>query len=164
MGSSQTQQKSETAQPLAAQMPYLSQAWQSASNAMGQANNAPAPSGFTAQMTPEQLNTFRQMVGYNSAAPGTQANVGANLTGMGTGGMSAAFNSLNNFKQTGDVNSTIADATQYANNPAISGMVQAAMRDATQTAHDVTLPGIEQNAAMTGNTNSKPHGNRTGPR
>lgn len=135
-------------------MPYLDMGFQTAANAMTQAGNAQAPSGFTAQMTPEQIATFRQMVGYNSAAPGMEARTGAGLTSTGASGIDAAFNRLNNFKQTGSVDSTIADAQRYADNPAISGMVDAAMRDATRTANEVTLPGITQNAANTGNINS----------
>jgi hypothetical protein len=154
MGSSQDTNKQETSTPLAAQMGYLSQGFQGASDAMAKAGNAPTPTGFTAQMTPEQLATFRQMVGYNSAAPGMEASTGAGLASGGANAMSQAFNGLQNFKQTGNVDSTIADASRYADNPAISGMVGAAMRDATQTARDVTLPGIEQGAAATGNTNS----------
>jgi hypothetical protein len=152
----QTKQENGTSDPWAPQAPYLLQGFQAAGNALGQAQTSPKPTDFVAGMTPDQLATFGKMAdfGNNNTLPGQQGATGTSLTNAGASGATDALARLTGFAPTGTTQSTIDAATRYANNPAIDGMVSGAMRNANQEAQDVTLPGIEQNAALTGNTNS----------
>lgn len=94
--------------------------------------------------------------GNGSTIPGANAATGAALTATGTQGLQGALSNFSAFNPNATVNtdSAIAAGKKYAAGMDIPGAVQAAMRDATQTARDVTLPGIEQNAGVTGNTDS----------
>lgn len=144
--------------PAAFQFPYLQQAFQGASNALNQAGNgAPAPTGFTAQYTPEMLNAFQQALGYgtnNSNIPGASANAGGALTGAGTNAATSGLFGLANFTPQGGTQSNITAANAYADNPFISQMVSGAMRDANQQFTDSTNPMILRNAAGTNNIDS----------
>jgi hypothetical protein len=159
-GSSKQQQtgsQSSSTQPgFTPQVNSLNTLFPAADNAYKEASNAQAPDNFTAQFTPEQLSTFRSMLGFSNDSNTSAANsaTGDALAGAGTDAVSGALSKLGAFNPIDPTKSNIENATAYANNPAIGGMVQAAMRDATQTAHDVTLPGITQDAAATGNINS----------
>jgi hypothetical protein len=109
-----------------------------------------------AGFNPDQIANFRKMVDYgnNSTIPQQSAAAGSALTGSGIGGVTGALQTLGSFRPSGSVDSNIAGATQYADNPMMSSMVDAAMRDARRNASENVLPGIAQNAAVTGNAQS----------
>jgi hypothetical protein len=142
----------------AGQVSDLNQAFKDAMGAYSSAGGASAPSDFIASFSPEQLQSFRSMIGYgnNNTVPNAQANNGTSLSNAGTGGVNGALTGLQGFDPTKNNNaSSIVDtARHYMEGQNIPAQVKAAMQNATETARDVTLPGIAQNAAMTGNTNS----------
>lgn len=161
MSGSTTQQQSGTSSsqtdPWSVQAPYLSQGFSAASNALGKAQGATAPTDFTAQFTPDQLATFKQMLGYsnnNTGLPTNTANAGGALTAAGSSAVTGGLSDLAAYTPAGGTQSNIDAATAYANNPAISGQVDAAMRDATRNASENVLPQLGRNAAATGNLNS----------
>jgi hypothetical protein len=136
--------------PWNVQIPYLNQAFNQASGILNQGTGNVYSGDMTAQFTPEQLATFRSMIGQGGNA-GTLANTGVNsLTG--------AANGLASFAPQGGVDSNIAAAGQYANNPYLSGQVDAAMRDARRSVYEDALPGIDRGAALTGNLDSSTSG------
>jgi hypothetical protein len=158
MGSStQETSKNESTTPWAPQAAALTGAFQNAQNAYGQASQAKAPTDFVAQFTPDQLNVFKSMMGYgNGTSTAGTAATGANLQNAGTTATQGALTGLGNYDPT-KLNNTqsISDAAhQYADNQNIGAQTKAAMQQATEQARDVTMPGIEQNAAITGNSNS----------
>lgn len=105
-------------------------------------------------MTPEQLATFRQMIGYgsNNALPSQFGQTGSGLLSGGASGALGALNSLGGFNPNmGDIAS---GAKQYASGLDIPGAVNNAMLVGRQQARDVINPGIEADAAGTGNINS----------
>jgi hypothetical protein len=158
MGSStQTTDTSNKTTPWDPQASALTGAFQNAQNAYGQASQAKAPTDFVAQFTPDQLGVFKSMLGYgsNGSTAGTTA-TGNALQTAGTNATTGALSGLANYDPT-KLNNTqsISDAAhQYADNQNIGAQTNAAMQQATETARDVTLPQIEQNAAITGNSNS----------
>jgi hypothetical protein len=158
MGSStQETSKNENTTPWQPQAAALTDAFGKAQTAYGQASQAKAPTDFVAQFTPDQLNVFRSMLGYGSgqSTAGTTA-TGNALQTAGTNATQGALSGLTNYDPT-KLNNTqaISDAAnKYADGQNIDAQVNNAMLNARQTARDVTLPGIEQNAAMSGNTNS----------
>lgn len=156
-GSSSTTTNSSTT-PWAPQAAALTSAFSNAGNAYNQSSQAVAPTDYTAQMSPDALAAFKQMVqqGGNLAVPGQQASTGAALQTAGTAGTTGALSGLNNFNaaSTNNAGSTVDAANQYVAGSDIPAQVRAAMQGATETARDVTMPGIEQNAAVGGNTNS----------
>jgi hypothetical protein len=154
--SKQTQNQSSQTSPWAPQAAALTTAFNDASGALSKAQGATAPTDFVAQMNPAQLATFRSMLGYadNSNVAASNNATGDALATAGTNGLQGALSGLMGYKPTDATDSNIANATKYANNPAISDMVSGAMRDATQEAHDVTLPGIDRAAGISGNVNN----------
>lgn len=156
--SQQTTSKNEKTDPWAPQGAALTSAFANAQNAYGTASQATAPTNFVAGMTPEQLATFRSALGYASgnAIPGQNAATGGALSNAGTSAATGALSGLSSFDPSATNNpaALIDAATKYASGQNIDAQVNDAMLNARQTARDVTLPGIEQNAAMTGNTNS----------
>jgi hypothetical protein len=156
-GSSQETQSSQNTTPWAPQAAALTSAFSDAQNAYGKASQATAPTDFVAQFTPDQLKTFQSMLGYGSgtSTAGTTA-TGNALQTAGTNATTGALSGLANYDPT-KLNNTqsISDAAkQYADNQNIGAQTNAAMQQATETARDVSLPQIEQNAAITGNSNS----------
>ena len=149
---------SNTTDPWAPQAGALTSAFANAGNAYNTASQAVAPTNFTAQMTPDQLATFQQMVaqGGNQTIPGQTAATSGALQTAGTSGVTGALSGLNNFNAATATNpGTISSAAdQYVAGQNIPAQVAAAMQGATEQARDVTMPGIEQNAAIGGNTNS----------
>src|SRR5262249_20499416 len=139
MGSSNQQTQSATnTQPWSTQIPYLTQAFQGASSALGNAQrNGVAPTGFVAGMTPQQMALFGAMTGYgtNNPIPGQEAGLGTNLTDMGMGATSGALGGLSAFNPANFYNmgSAIAGGNAYAAGLDIPGQVAAAMRDATRS-------------------------------
>lgn len=160
--SKSTTDSTQQTSPWGPQATALTSAFSNAQNAYGKSSSAVAPTDFTAQMTPEQLATFRSMTGYggNSAIPGSEAAAGSSLMDSGVSGATGALSRLGAFNPsaTNNPGAIASGANTYADGLNIPGAVQAAMRDATQEARDVTLPGMESSAAGTGNIN----GSRTG--
>lgn len=158
MGSStQETSKNESTTPWAPQAAALSDAFTKAQTAYGQASQTKAPTDFVAQFTPQQLQNFQSMFNYGSGntSAGTAATGGA-LQTAGTNATQGALSGLTNYDPT-KLNNTqsITDAAnKYVAGQDIDSQVNNAMLNARQTARDVTLPGIEQNAAISGNSNS----------
>jgi hypothetical protein len=148
----------QTTDPWAPQAGALTTAFGNAQNAYGQASQAVAPTDFTAQMSPQQLAAFQQMIqqGGNLSTPNGQAATGTALQGAGTSGVTGALSGLNGYNPSASNNpqSLIDSANQFVAGQNIPDQVKNAMLGASQTARDVTMPGIEQNAAIGGNTNS----------
>jgi hypothetical protein len=142
----------------APQVADLNTAFTDAMKAYATAGGAKAPTDFTAQFSPDQLQAFRNMIGYggDTALPTSQANNGTTLSNAGVGGVTGALSGFAGFDPSASNNpdALIAAATKYAGGQDIPAMVKAAMQGATETARDVTLPGISQGAALSGNTNS----------
>lgn len=151
-----TQSSEQTKDPWAPQIPYLEQAFNTASNTYNKGAGNLYSGPQVAQFTPDQLSTFQRMVGYgnNNTAAATTGAAGNTLTSAGTSGVTNALNHLASFKPGGGTQSNIDAATAYANNPAISDMVTAAMRDSVNNANENVLPQIGRNANAGGNINS----------
>jgi hypothetical protein len=135
-------------------IPGLTQAYnQSTAN-----NAATQPSGFVAQMTPQQLQTFQSMIGFGgNLSPATTAlNAGTNLTGTGTTGTNAALSALEGYNPALANNPAALSsaANQMVAGENIPAQVEQLMLPQIQQAQQVTLPGIDSAAAGTGNTNS----------
>jgi hypothetical protein len=149
---------SSSTTPWAPQAGALTTAFSGALDAYGRAKGANAPTDFVSQFTPEQLANFRSMIGYgsNNAIPGQNAATGSALSTAGAGATTGALSGLSSFDPSAANNpNTLVDAAnKYVAGQDINAQVNDAMLNARQTARDVTLPGIEQNAAVTGNTNS----------
>lgn len=130
------------------------------------ASGAKAPTDFTAQFNPEQLATFRQMIarGSNFAVPDSQAAAGGALTSAGVNGATGALSGFSDYDPSDSNNpdNLVASANKYVAGQDIDAQVRNATLQATQTARDLTLPQIEQNAALSGNTNSSRTGIREG--
>jgi hypothetical protein len=154
-GSQKTNQSSQTS-PWGPQASAITTAFDGAKAALGQSSGVTAPTDFVAGMTPEQVATFRNMLGYAGKNNVSAENLasGNALAGAGTAGATGALSGLLGFNPGGARDAIIGDANKYADNPAISGMVDAAMRDARNQVRDVTLPGIDRAAAVSGNVNN----------
>lgn len=148
--STQSTSGTSNTKPLAEQMPWLTQGWAAAGNAMNTASGAPKPTDFVSQFNPDQMALYQRMMGYggSGAAAGSTAAGGA-MTGMGTNAMQDAFNRYSSFNP--NTNQTIANARAYADDPSVGGMVDAGMRDSERAANEQYLPQIARNAAATGN-------------
>lgn len=156
MSGSTKQEQSSQSSPWAPQQSYILNGFDKASTVLNGAQGAATPTGFTAQMTPQQLALFSGQVNWangNNTANNNAA-TGDALAGAGVNGVNGALYGLAGFNPTDNTDQVIANAGKYADNPYISGQVSAAMRDANQEASDITLPGIQRNAALTGNTNA----------
>lgn len=155
--SSQETSKNENTQPWAPQAAALTDAFGKAQKAYGTASQAKAPTDFVAQFTPDQLNAFKSMFNYgmNGSTAGTTATGGA-LQTAGTNATTGALSGLSSFDPTKANNpaALVDAANKYVAGQDIDAQVRNSMLNATQTARDVTLPQINQNAAITGNTNS----------
>jgi hypothetical protein len=157
-GSSKDVTQSSKTDPWGPQAGALTSAFADAQSAYGKASQAVAPNDFVAQFTPEQLANFRSVLGYTNGntIPGQNSATGGALSTAGTSATTGALSGLSTFDPSATNNpGAITDAAnKYVAGQDIDGQVNNAMLNARQTARDVTLPGIEQNAAMTGNTNS----------
>ena len=159
--SSSSEKDTKTTQqtdPWAPQAAALTTAFNGANGALNTASGAAAPTDFTAQMSPEAIAAFKQMIssGSNLGVSNGQAATGTALQGAGVGGVTGALSGLSNFNAAAATNpdAISAAADKYVAGQNIPAQVKAAMQGATETARDVTMPGIEQNAAIGGNTNS----------
>jgi hypothetical protein len=67
-----------------------------AGTALGQAQTAQAPTDFTAQFTPDQLSTFKSMLGYanGNQTPAQTAAAAATNMANGTSATTGALNGL----------------------------------------------------------------------
>ena len=162
-GSQQATTQGTTSQqtsPWAPQAGALNTAFTDAGTALNQAQNSgvAAPSEYTAGLTPEQIATFQQMIGYGGADPlaGQQAATGTNLANAGANATTGALTGLGAFdpSATNNAAANIAGGNAYVNASNIPAQVAADMFGANQEANQVTLPGIDQSAAASGNTNS----------
>jgi hypothetical protein len=149
------QSQNQNTDPWAAQAPFLKQAFSGASDALTKASGAQAPTDFVAGMSPGQLSTFQNMVGFGNNTGAAQANgaVGSSLVQPGAQGILSALAGYNGFNP-GTFNDAVTSARDYSNGLDISGGVDAAMRDATRQANEVAIPGMEYRAGNTGNINS----------
>jgi hypothetical protein len=159
MGSSQTKTESSQTTPWAPQASALQTGFDAAGNALtqSQAASANAPTNYTAQFDPALIGQFNSMLGYaNSNNTGALSNAGNNAATSGSNASSAALSQLLGYdpSKANNPSSLIDTANQYVAGQDIDAQVRNSMLGATQTARDVTLPGIEQNAAISGNTNS----------
>lgn len=149
--STQTTDSTQSSTPWSVQQPYLTQAWQQASNNLNTSNQNTYKGEQIAQFTPEQLANYRNMAGYNSSAPTTTANVGTQLATGGANAITQAMGNLQGFTPSGGPQSNIDAAKAYANGLDISGAVDASMRDARRAVSEEALPQIARSSAMTGN-------------
>jgi len=164
MSGSSTQQQTGTTSsqtsPWAPQAGALSTAFTGAGNALNAANNSgvPAPTQYTAGLTPDQIATFQQMIGYGGANPiaTQQGNTGTTLANAGANASTGALTGLGAFdpSATNNAGANIAGGNAYVAGSNIPGQVAADMFGANQEANQVTMPGIDQTAADTGNINS----------
>lgn len=155
-GSSQqatTQNTSSTSdvKPWEPQKQELLKAFGYADSAYNKASGAQGPTDFVSQFTPDQLATFNKMIGYSGDPTATAGN---NLSVAGSNAAAGGLGALAGFNPADPTQQNIANATAYANNPAVDGMIDSAMRDARRSVSEQVLPGIAQNAALTGNTNN----------
>jgi hypothetical protein len=154
-----TQTSSSSSQPgFAPQVAGLTTAFNAANGALTQAQGANAPTNFTAQFTPDQLATFKQMMGFgsNGAIPTSEGTAANTNTAAGTNAATGALTSLGTFdpSATNNPNTLVSAANQYVAGQNIPAQVQAAMLPAEQQANQTTLPGITQNADIGGNADS----------
>lgn len=162
--SSQTSSTNSSQQtsPWGPQASALTTAFGNAQNAYNTASQAQAPTNFTAQMTPDQLSTYNNMLGYanGNTSPATETAAGNGMLSSGTAATNSAINGMTSYNPsaTNNTQSVVNAATQYANGQNIQGQVNNSMLMANQEANQVTLPGMEQSAANNGNIN----GSRTG--
>lgn len=142
--------------PWSVQQPYLQQAFGQAQTNLGNANATQYNGQQVAQFSPEQLALFKNMTSYGSdpSAAATSTNAGTTTANAGANAVSSAFDALGNYQPGGGVDSNIADATKYANNPATDGMIDAAMRDARRSVSEQALPQVARSAVASGNTMS----------
>jgi len=154
MSTSSTETTSSNSQPWSVQQPYLKSAWEQAQNLYGKTDQNRYEGDQLAQMTTEQLDNFRNMIGFgnNLSGPNAAMGIGQDTAGAGYSALQNSLSGLANYKPQGGVDSNIAAATAYANNPAVDGMVQGAMRDATRQVSEQALPQIARQSAATGNT------------
>ncbi len=156
MNTTSTQTTSQTSAPWSVQQPYLTQAFGQASTNLNNANANTYNGQQVAQFTPDQLATFKQMIGYggDSSGANTAGTVGANTATAGSSALGTALNGLTNFNTSDPTQQNIADATSYANNPATQGMIDAATQDARRTVSENALPQLARSDALSGNTMS----------
>lgn len=163
MPSTQTQSENKQTTPWGPQATALQTGFDAAGNALTQSQAAAgnAPTNYTAQFDPSLIGQFNNMLGYaNNNNTGALNNAGNNSATSGSNASSAALSKLLGYDPTAQNNpsSLIDQANQYVAGQNIPAQVKAAMQGATETARDVTLPGIQQNAAMSGNTDSSRNG------
>lgn len=152
-----TSSQTQTTTPWAMQTPYLSQAFQGAQTALNEAQGAKAPTDYTAQFTPQQLDAFQQMLNYGLSPSSSAAAAGAagsQLTGAGTSAATGGLNTLSGINPASETANNITAANQYVAGQDIPSLVNAAMLDARRQANEQTLPSLARQAAGSGNINS----------
>lgn len=155
---SSNQGTSSTQSSYAPQVADLNRAFTDAMGAYGASSSARAPTDFTASFSPEQLQAYQNMVGFSgdTTVANGQASAASALTNAGVGGTNGSLTGLAGFNPYASNNpdALVAAANKFVGGQDIDSQVRLAMQGGMEQARDVTLPGIEQNAAMTGNTNS----------
>ena len=138
------------------QQPYLQQAFGQAQTNLSKEQGNTYNGQQVAQFSPEQLQLFKSMTGFGSdpSAAATSTGVGTSTATAGAGALTDALKGLGSYAPGGGVDSNIAAATAYANNPATDGMISAAMRDANRSVSEQALPQVARSAATSGNTMS----------
>ena len=156
MGSSAKTNTTQKSEPWQVQQPYLQTAFQTAQNNLDNATANTYNGQQVAQFNPDQLSTFRNMLGFANAngAADTSGAVGTNLANQGSSAISDALERLKSFSTSGGTDANIAAATKYANNPATDGLIDGALRDARRSVSEQALPQVARSAAATGNTMS----------
>lgn len=156
--SSQTTNSSSSSQPgWAPQVADLTNAFSLANGALSQAQGAQAPTNYTAQFTPDQLATFKSMLGYsNNTNTGNLNTSGNTNVTNGTNATGAALTGLNGFNPSATNNPAALEqaASSFVQGQNIPAEVAQATQQANQTANQVTLPQITQNANIGGNADS----------
>lgn len=132
-----TQNQTQTNDPWAPQIPYLTDAFSKAKATYDQSGSNP--------FTQAQLDNFTNQIGFanGSKIPGQTSAYGTGLLSQGGAATSGALSMT--------PSDIIGQAGQYANNPYLDGQVTAAMRDATRSVNEEALPSIARNAAASGN-------------
>lgn len=144
--------------PWKEQQPFVIQGYNSASDALKQAQAMGTYQGqYTADMDPLQtqgLNAGANLA-QTSGVAGSQAQY---QTGMNTIGNTDAFgsnaNSLYAQSQVDPTQQILGNAAQYANNPYLDSQIDAASRDVTRNLNENQLTGLDLNATGAGNMNS----------
>jgi len=146
----------QSSAPWSVQQPYLTQAFGQASTNLNNANANTYTGPQIAQMTPDQLANFRNMIGYGSNLNGanTSGTVGATTANQGSSALGAALQGLTNYTPQGTPQDNIDYASKVASDGNVSALTQAAMRDATNQVNEQTLPALARANAMSGNTMS----------
>jgi hypothetical protein len=153
---STTNSQSSTA-PWTPQAAGLENAFNQANGALSQAQGAKPPTDYTAQFTPDQMQTFQQMLGYANGTNTQNLNAQGNTNvNNGTSATGAALAGLNGYNPsaTNNPQSLVDAANQYVSGQNIPAQVAQAMQQANETARDVTIPGITMAANGTGNADS----------
>lgn len=138
------------------QQPYLQQAFGQAQTNLSKEQGNTYNGQQVAQFSPDQLALFKSMTGYGSdpSAAATSTGVGTSTATAGAGALTGALKGLGTYTPSGGVDSNIAAATAYANNPATDGLINAAMRDSQRMVSEQALPQVARSSAMSGNTMS----------
>jgi hypothetical protein len=154
-GTSQTSPWDPQAQALQSGFGY-------AQDAFSQAQDAPRPTDFVAQYSPEALAAYSQMLGYGTSGvpgiAGASTGAGSSLLGAALPAYAQGLYGLSNFNPQTSTANVLSAAGQYSQNPDVQGMIDASTRDARRAVSEQVLPQIERSAALSGNINS----NRTG--
>lgn len=138
----QTSGTTSSAPGWAPQLAALTTAFNQAGGALSKAQGYGTPDSTSAQPLLQNNNIV-------NSSGGALSTTGADATTAGLSHLTGFDPSATNNTQ-----SIIDAAKQYASGQNIDAMTNAAMQQAKETARDVTMPGIEQNAAISGNTNS----------
>ena len=139
-GNTNTSGTASSAPGWAPQVGALTNAYNQAGGALANAQAVQSPTGISANLN----------------GNGALSNNGVDLSNSGTAAATSGLGALSgyNASATNNPSSVIDTANQYVAGQNIGAQTKAAMQQATEQARDVTMPGIEQNAAISGNTNS----------
>src|SRR5579872_3075551 len=123
-------QGTATTNPWGVQAPFLTSAFNGASDARGVAS----------AFQPGQLDAFNKMVGYgmgNGAIPASSANAGEAISGAAASAVPQGLFGLANFNPAGNTQSNIDNANKYVAGQNIPAQVQADIADANREANYV---------------------------
>jgi hypothetical protein len=149
---------SQTNEPWAAQIPYLTGGFANAQNLLNTRQNTPWYQGkLTAEFNPLEREGVDLTGGFvrSAAMPAATAMVNAGMTGLG-----AAGNFVKNANDTftraaGDKTQLLIDnAARYADNPHLQAAIDSAANDVTRNLKENILTGIDRDASSGGNLNS----------
>lgn len=159
MGSllSGSNKQTNTSTPWAPQGAALQDVFNKAGTAFGNKEGTPFYEGeLFAGMDPETSAAIQRMLAYSqnggAAAADKLGAAGNSLTDPAA--VTGAINKFAAAAGADPTQSNIANATAYANNPAIDGMIDAAGRDVRRNLYENELPGLNRAATAGGNVNS----------